>query len=255
MNFVITRRELAADRKRNFFIAAAIFLTAFMLTSVFSIGMSYYDTLAMREKRMQGSISQLAFAQPTEEQLSRLYTLDYIDTIGIGAYVAVTDDVPGIIRLPIGYVDQPQWEKMFCPTYTNIIGYYAEKENEIMLSRYLLDVLGIENAEVGMTIPLSFTVDGTTITEDFVLSCIYTEFSHSRIGSDVVIYCSKAFAETYHALEPDNLGVNIIFKDGHVAENIERLRADPPYRHWTGALSLFGWSAPWAVCRLPEFPR
>ena len=69
----ITKRELSADKKRNFFIVAAILLTAFMLTSVFSIGMSYYDTLAMREKRMQGSLSQMAFARPTEEQLGKIY--------------------------------------------------------------------------------------------------------------------------------------------------------------------------------------
>lgn len=225
----IAKRELAADRKRNFFIVAAILLTAFMLTSVFSIGMSYYDTLAMREKRMQGSISQMGFAQPTEEQLSKIYTLDYIDTIGIGATVATTNDVPGFRYLGISYVDQTQWEKMFCPAYTNIVGHYAEKENEIMLSRYLLDVLGIENAEVGMTISLSFDVDGAIITEDFVLACIYTEYAHLRLGGDIQIYCSKAFAETYHALETNNLMVNIIFKNDHVAENIERLKADLPF--------------------------
>lgn len=225
----ITRRELAADRKRNFFIVAAILLTAFMLASVFSIGMSYYDTLAMREERMQGSVSQLAFAQPTKEQLSKIYTLDYIDTVGIGAAVATTDDVPGFSYLGISYVDQTQWEKMFCPTYTNIVGHYAEKENEIMVSRYLLDVLGIEDAETGMTIPLSFEVDGTMITEDFVLACTYTEYAHLRTGGDIQIYCSKAFAEKYHALETGKLMVNIVFEDDNVSENIERLKADLPF--------------------------
>ena len=141
----ITKRELSADKKRNFFIVAAILLTAFMLTSVFSIGMSYYDTLAMREKRMQGSLSQMAFARPTEEQLGKIYTLDYIDVVGVGASVATTNDIPGLSECPISYVDQTQWEEMFCPTYTNIVGHYPEKENEIMLSRYLLDILGIEN--------------------------------------------------------------------------------------------------------------
>ena len=225
----ITKRELAADRKRNFFIVAAILLTAFMLTSVFSIGMSYYDTLAMREKRMQGSISQMAFAMPTEEQLSKVYTLDYIDTVGIGASVATTNDVPGFSYLGISYVDQTQWEKMFCPTYTNIVGHYAEKENEIMLSQYLLDTLGIDSAEIGMTIPLSFEVNGTTVTKDFVLACTYIEYGHLRTGGDIQIYCSKAFAEAYHALETDNLMVNIVFENDSVAENIERLKTDLPF--------------------------
>ncbi len=225
----ITNRELAADKKRNFFIVAAILLTAFMLTSVFSIGISYYDTIAMREKRMQGSISQMAFACPTEEQLTRIYTLDYIDTVGIGASVATTDDVPGLPELPISYVDQTQWEEMFCPTYTNIVGHYPEKENEIMLSRYILDSLEIDSAEIGMIIPLTLIVDDKTVTVDFVLSCIYTEYSHSRPDSDISIYCSKAFAEKNNALETSNLTVNIIFENNNVVRNIEKLKVDLPF--------------------------
>jgi len=225
----ITKRELNADKKRNFFIVTAILLTAFMLTSVFGIGMSYYDTIATREQRMQGSLSQMAFANPTEEQLDKIYTLDYIDVVGVGASVAETNDIPGLPECPISYVDQAQWEEMFCPTYTNIVGHYPEKENEIMLSRYILGALEIDNAEIGMTIPLSYMVDGSIITEDFVLSCIYTEYSHSRPGSDIGIYCAKAFAERYNALETGNLTVNIIFENDHVAENIEKLKADLPF--------------------------
>ena len=104
----ITSRELSADKKRNFFIVSAILLTAFMLTSVFSIGMSYYDTIAMREKRMQGSLSQMAFAHPRDDQLGKIYALDYIDVVGIGAFVAATNDIPGVPECPISYVDQTQ---------------------------------------------------------------------------------------------------------------------------------------------------
>lgn len=225
----ITKRELNADKKRNFFIVTAILLTAFMLTSVFSIGMSYYDTLAMREKRMQGSISQMAFARPTEEQLSKVYKLDYINVIGVGASVTTTNDVSGLPELPVSYVDQTQWEEMFCPTYTNIIGHYPETENEIMLSRYILNALGIENAEIGAKVPLSVSIDNETITVDFVLSCIYTEYSHSRPGSDIAIYCSKGFAEKYDALATNNLTVNIIFDNDDVSTNIERLKTDLPF--------------------------
>ena len=185
----------------------------------------YYD----HNQPMQGSLSQMAFARPTEEQLGKIYTLDYIDVVGVGASVATTNDIPGLSKCPISYVDQTQWKKMFCPTYTNIVGHYPEKENEIMLSRYLLDILGLENIEIGMTIPLSFEVDGATITEDFVLACTYTEYSHLRTGGDIQIYCSKAFAENHHALETSKLTVNIIFENDCVAENIEKLKADLPF--------------------------
>ena len=72
----ITKRILTSDPKRNFFIIAAIALTTFMIASVFSVGVSFIDSIKMREKRLQGSVSNMAFAMPTEEQLKKVYTLD-----------------------------------------------------------------------------------------------------------------------------------------------------------------------------------
>lgn len=225
----IIKRELKVEKKRNFFIIIAIFLTAFMLASVFSIGMSYYNTAIMGKKRIEGSLSQMAFGKPTKEQLAKIYTLDYIETIGIGAIVAETNELSGIGTAAIAYVDEIQWNQMFCPVFTDIEGHYPEKESEIMMSRYLLEVLGIENAKVDMTIPISFIADGVLVTKDFKLSCIYTEYSHGRPGSQIAIYCSKDLAESYHALELDNILVNIIFKEDNVEENLEKLKADLPF--------------------------
>lgn len=225
----ITKRELAAEKKRNFFIIMAILLTTFMLTSVFSIGVSCYDTVAMSKKRIEGSLSQMGFGGPTEEQIAKIYTLDYVKTVGLGAIVAETEEISGIGTAVIAYVDRAQWEEMFCPAYTDLEGYYPEKEEEIMLSRYLLEALGIENAKVGMTISLSFNLEGVTVTKDFILSCIYTEYSHGRPGSQIAVYCSEIFAKNCHALETANIVVNLIFREGNVEDNLERLKADLPF--------------------------
>jgi putative ABC transport system permease protein len=233
----ITNRALRSDKRRNFFIVAAIALTAFMITSVFSVGMSWYETINTHEKRMQGSVSNMGFAAPTPEQLEKVYTLDYVRYVGIGAYVAYTFDFPKLHisnvrdRLEIGFVDKTQWEKMFCPTNTNIIGHFPERENEIMLSRYILDAMGIDNPSVGMEIPISYIVGGTeeTITETFILSCIYTEYSHSGLsgGGGIAVLTSRAFAEKYDKLIPENIVVNVIFKnEKRMSENIERLKQD-----------------------------
>ena len=228
----ITKRELKADAKRNFFIFSAILLTTFMITSIFSIGMSYFESINMREKRMQGSVSQMAFAAPTKEQLSKLYSIDYIKTIGIAAPVATTKSVPGMNGLPISYVDKSQWDEMFQPTFTGFIGSYPEKENEIMLSRYILEALGIKDARIGMTIPLSFSIEGAIDEkeETFILSGLYTEYIHARPGGYIAIYCSSAFAEKYNALRYENMTVNIIFdNDKNVEDSIERLKIDLPF--------------------------
>lgn len=225
----ITGRSLSSNKSRNFFIIAAIALTTFMIASVFSIGVSYYESIKMFEKRMQGSISQLAFTYPTENQLEKIYSLDYVETIGLGAYVAQAKDIPLLNELNVVYVDKLQWEKMFSPTFTNIVGHYAEQDNEIMLSRYILDSMGIDNPKIGMQIPISFIINGTddVQTENFILSCIYTEYAHGRQDGFVAIYSSHAFAEKYDKTTLDNIMVNIIFKDAkNVDKNINRLKND-----------------------------
>jgi len=227
----ITGRTLHSDKRRNFFIVAAIALTAFLIASVFSVGVSYYESINMREKRLQGSVSNMGFAAPTAEQLEKIYTLDYVRVVGIGAYVAKTPDIPKLDIVDIGYVSKEQWDKMFCPTFTNIVGHYPEKENEIMLSRYILDAMGIDNPKMGMEIPLTYTVNGTdeVKTETFILSCIYTEYAHSGMGGGGMraIFSSHVFAEKYNKLTNENIVVNVIFKDQrNVGENIERLKQD-----------------------------
>jgi len=227
----LTTRFLKAGKMRNFFIIAAIALTTFMIASVFSVGVSFYESINMREKRLQGSVSNMAFAAPTEEQIEKIHTLDYVRSVGIGAFVARTPDVPKLENLDIAYIDKTQWDEMFCPTFTNIVGHYPERENEIMLSRYILEAMGIENPSIGMEIPMSYIVNGTeeVKSENFVLSCIYTEYAHSGMGGGgyVAIYSSLAFAEKCDQLIPENMTVNVIFKDeSNVPEKIKMLKQD-----------------------------
>jgi len=235
----ITGRTLRSDKRRNFFIIAAIALTTFLIASVFSVGTSFHETINMSEKRLQGSVSNMGFGAPTAEQLEKIYTLDYIKTVGIGAYIAHTYDFPKLHnetrdRLDIGFVDKTQWEEMFSPAYTNIVGHYPEQENEIMLSRYMLNGMGIENPSIGIKIPFTYIVNGTeeAKSETFILSCIYTEYSFSGMGGGggIAVWTSRAFVEKYGKLTPENTIINIIFKDrGHIDEYIEKLKQDLPF--------------------------
>lgn len=225
----ITQRSLLSDKKRNFFIIAAIALTAFMIASVFSIGMSYYESVNMQEKRVQGSVSHMGFAAANKEQIEKVYLLDYVETVGIGFAVAQTVNIPKPDAVQMACVDETQWNEMFCPTFTNIVGHYPEGKDEIMISRYILEAMGIENPEIGMEIPITYIVDGTdeSITEIFHLSCVYTEYTHSRQGGAFVIYTSFAFAEKHGKGDAQNTTVNVIFKDAsRMGENIEQLKQD-----------------------------
>lgn len=70
---------------------------------------------------------------------------------------------------------------MIRPAFTNVVGTYPEKENEIMLSTKTLQYLGIKNPEVGMEIELDFywndifNTSGTGM-QNFLLSGYFTEY-------------------------------------------------------------------------------
>lgn len=222
-------RCLKANKKRNIFIIVAIVLTSFMISSVLSIGVSYYQSIMMREQRMQGSISHLAFGTPTQEQIDVLPNLDYVKHYGIGTTVGFITEPNKLNTLPIGYVDGTQWNEMFVPTFTDIVGTYPTKENEVMLSRYLLDRMDIENPSIGMEVDLSFQDPYTEIstTDTFIVSGIYTEYTHSRPGGFVAVYCSEAFAVKHNAMTLDRLSVNVEFtSDNNIEDMVTQLATD-----------------------------
>ena len=41
----LAKRSYRANKQRNVFVTIALFLTAFMITSVFSLGCSYFETI------------------------------------------------------------------------------------------------------------------------------------------------------------------------------------------------------------------
>ena len=210
----LIKQSLRYNKKRNFFIVFTIILTSFMIASVFSIGMGYYESIKMQEKRLEGSLAQVAIGSPTDEQMQILQELDYVKHVGIAHAVGETYDIPKLGKLLLAYVNDVQWEEMFVPTFTNVEGNYPKQRNEIMLSRHILEAMGMENAKIGMEIPLKVDIYGTDeqVLEVFILSGIHTEFSHVN-GGFVAAYTSYELAKEYGVVASDNTTVNIMFRD------------------------------------------
>jgi len=208
----ITHRTLSANKKRNFFIVSAIALTAFMLTSVFSIGVSLYESVSLFPYRLEGTRTHVGIDNPDESQLATLQGLSYIRHIShierLGtAYISGFEG--GITMV---YACRTGWDNFQTPTYAGVRGRFAEAENEIMMSRAKLSVMGISRPYIGMEIPLSFSMYGSyeVLEKSFVLSAMYTEFVSAQPGlAFTPIFVSQNFAQRYGIGE--NTGVNIIF--------------------------------------------
>lgn len=227
----ITWRTICTDKRRNYFVITAIILTTVLLASAFSVGMSMLKSMEMQKIRMAGSVADAYISNPTDEQLKALRELDYIDKVGTGTAVCSANDRQAIgnIRLMLVYTDEVQWKEMNAPAFSNIVGSYPLVENEIMLSRWTLEHMGIDTPELGMRITLSYDVmqnqSNISHEDTFTLSGYFTNYYYAASGGADFALVSKALSDRY-GCTAENLGsANIVFKN-HNRIYSEKLRGD-----------------------------
>lgn len=71
-----------ANKKRNIFTIAAIFLTTFLICTVISIGICYWDSLATRQQRMEGMQYDIELTEPREDQIVAVREMDTVKYAG-----------------------------------------------------------------------------------------------------------------------------------------------------------------------------
>jgi len=187
-------------------------LTAFMLTSVLSIGLSFYESMRMSNFRFEGIYSHAALGGLSYGQLNTLNGLGYVRHVSQAGMVGMAELPHG--EIPIFYADADTWRYFQTPVFTNIQGRAAVEENEIMLSRSKLAHMGINEPYVGMEIPLTFTLyrhHGDSHNKTFILSGFYTEFVSIMGSAGTPIFVSEAFAYTHALILPEATQINIIF--------------------------------------------
>lgn len=213
----ITWRTIGTDRKRNFFVIAAIMLTTVLLAAAFSIGISMLESIKLQKIRMAGSIAQAYITNPTKEQLVLMKGLDYIEEVGVGIGVGSISDRQSVgnIDLTLVYIDSTQWEKVNKPAFSDITGSYPMAENEIMLSCWILEHMGITEPELGMTISLPYTVgrDSEIVcTGTFILSGYFKNYYYVNSGGADYALVSEDLSDRYGCTADRGGTANILFK-------------------------------------------
>ena len=73
--------------------------------------------------------------------------------------------------------DKTEWENFIKPTVSDITGNYPRQESEVMLSRWTLEKLGVDDPQIGMTISVKYKLlSGEEKQQEFTLSGYYTDF-------------------------------------------------------------------------------
>jgi len=226
----VTIKTLRSDKRRNFFIIAAIALTTFMITSVLTVGMSYHRTLTVEPFRSEGILTHASFQQgavsPAQSQALR--TRPYVRQVS-NVYRLGTGFLPGFDRgILLATMNQETWQHFLLPVFADVSGHAPVAADEIALSRAHLTEMGITEPYLGMDIPMEYLLDHFAAEPDpnrlpeagtFKLSAIYTEFVSLRPGFVFTpVYVSEVFAISHGGLPADTLSVNVLFNSASRAE-------------------------------------
>lgn len=219
----ITNRSLKTNKVRNIFAVLAIILTTFMISSVFSIGISFVKNYNTMNLRIQGTTANISLPNPTNEQVKKLKSLNLFDSIGeeinVGK-VSLDSLAKNKTKIAINYIDKEAYEKQLIPCISDIKGSYPQKENEVMMSKKALEFLGVSNAKIGDKIKVPCKIGSNIVNKEFTLSGYYTDYAVMEDTGK--IFVSKSFVDSNNLNLQDNgkLVMDVKSKDKSSAPDI-----------------------------------
>ena len=185
----LAKTTYTANKKRNLLTIAAIFFTTFLICTVISIGSSYWDTVALRQKRMQGMDYDIALTEPRDDQVSAIREMDKVKYAGLSVKCAVLSKYEDreLDKIRLFWLDNVCWENQTIPALDYYSGEYPQKENEVMLSKSALNAMGIKDPEIGMELPLIYQTleessNNKEIAKTFILSGWFLDYSGADKG-------------------------------------------------------------------------
>lgn len=175
----ITNRSLKINKVRNIFAILAIVLTTFMISSVFSIGVSFAKNYKTMTLRVQGNTSNVFLNNPREDQINKIKDLNLAKTMGyeinVGG-VQLESLNKNRSNIKIKYSDNENFEKQLLPCVSDFKGSYPKEENQILASTKALEFLGKSDAKIGDKIEVPCKINGKVSNIEFVLSGYYTTY-------------------------------------------------------------------------------
>lgn len=186
-------RSLKSNKRKNFIILLAIALSAFMLFSVFTVGITYFKMQWLQNVRLNGADFDAIMYGLTKEQQEICDNNSDILKTGLIAICGsiVETDADDTVNSGFIYADDIYWNEMMKPAREWVKGNYPKKSNELMATKAALKQCGFENLNIGDSFSATYT-DGTgqKHTKEFVISGMWDGYSVKS-----AFYVSKEFFE------------------------------------------------------------
>lgn len=187
------KRSFQVGRTQNLLISMAVVIVTILITAACSVFYNIQRFGQMQELKETGAMTDAVLSDPDEEQLALLQKSALVQQpLFISHKMGRLVGNPGQSGLNLYLYAQENWDTWSRPLVTDIQGNYPVKENEVMMSDWLLRRLGIE-PDIGCSIPLSVIwEDGDVAGEEtFVLSGYYTDTYYIDAASRQKVFVSE----------------------------------------------------------------
>lgn len=165
----VAKKSFKANRVRNVVAVTAIALTAFLFTSVFTMGMGAGDSIKMSMAKQVGSQADVSVSHLNKKQFEGLKENSQIEKIGCWIPIGIMTNTHRL-NTEVDYADAAARELQFL---TPGQGEAPQGPNEVLVSSNILKDMGIEE-KTGVEIPVEFTLRGVEYHFDMKVSGIYT---------------------------------------------------------------------------------
>ncbi|MFT3983382.1 MAG: ABC transporter permease [Lachnospiraceae bacterium] len=164
----LSMKSMRAASSRNLIAVLAIALTAVLFTSLFTVALSINHSIQQANFRQAGGWSHGTFKYMSSQQFEEIKNDPLIKQYGLRRFVGIPKNEPFLkTQVEIGYSDANQAHWMYCDPIEGRLP--AEGSNEAATDTRVLELLGIDPV-LGNEFTMTFDVDGTEVTETFVLS-------------------------------------------------------------------------------------
>ena len=218
-------KNTVRTNKRQFSILfVTIMLSAFMLFSVFTVGLTYLDLSRLQNSRLYGSEWDIVIMNGfTANQKETLINNSKIETVGVLSYCGnvKSSDMDSTVNAAFLWGDETYWESQKSPVRTEMDGHYPQKENELLATEEVLAECGKSSLEIGDNLSITYEDNTGIHTKVFVISGIWKGYGTDKEN----FYVSEDFyKQTGYDLELSGI-LQAKFKSNYVIEKtIENLK-------------------------------
>lgn len=146
----IVRRNFKKNRLQNTILILAVILVTVLMTVMFGAGISMVNNVQLANERIQGTLANGFLWEASRNEMEEADTLDEISEVGYQQYVAealVAEQMGNNNLIAMTAYDEVEWEQHILPTISGLEGKYPENENEVMISEWSLEKLGVKEPE------------------------------------------------------------------------------------------------------------